>query len=529
MRKISFSSLAYKTLTQAAFVSLVFTTYLYAQKTPEKPNPSRIIDRAAETMGGRDKMDAIFSKQIFGTVTRKSDGATGTVEILTRRPDAYFMRLSFGNDFEQIGYNGLSAYRWSSVEELNFLDYEDVEYFRSKAAYQNGEWQNYRTNPSSKKSTVGWALLTMGISLFVKYEPGKYIGKEIIAGKPAKTVLIDLNQGGYVYLSFDDETGYLVSEKLNISNKANYEYDDFRSVNGVMMPYRMKYVIPNKQEYEIKVDRIVVNEAIENSKFEAPKSSSDRLPNLASIIEKAQKNQEKYVRNYDKFKYLEYVTHEVTSSSTDSMGMSTDSRYTVVDRFDISFYRGFLVEIKMRGSSNPLTLKSDEEKRARERKIIDEQYKAAAAKGASLASDDGLQKIKMRSGGIILDCLKNSTFTNYRRESDNKGDTFVVDFVPRDYAGSELYAGTLWIDVAEGWVTRAEIKSATKSPKNTAQIVFNLGNPFHQILYQTPICKDLWLVTSRKDSERGAEITYGNIRLFDDSNICDLNNYSNLK
>ena len=309
MSNISPSRILFTFIIGIILLPLASTSYLFAQGNQEKPNPSRIIDRGSEVMGGREKFDAIFSKQVFGSVIRKSDGAIGTIEILTRRPDAYFMRLSFGNQFEQIGFNGLSGYHWSSEEGLNFLEESELKYLRSEAFYKNGVWQNYRTDQASKKSKVGWALLTGGLSLLFKYEPGKFQGVGTVAGKPVKNVGLDLFDGGYALLSFDDETGYLVREKLNITKNVDYENSDFRRVNGVLLPHLIKFTVLNKEEYTIKVDRIIVNEAIETAKFEAPVSSADRLPNLASIIEKAQKNQEKYARNYDKLQYLERVQY----------------------------------------------------------------------------------------------------------------------------------------------------------------------------------------------------------------------------
>lgn len=527
MNKIYFSRIV-------AFVCLaivLITTFrqpnLFAQSKPEKPNPSRIVDRASEAMGGREKFDAIFSKQIFGTVTRKSDGAVGTIEILTRRPDAYFMRLSFGDQFEQVGFNGLSGYRWSSGEDVYFLPDEDLKYLSSEAFYRNGVWHNNRTDASSKKSTVGWALLTGGLSLLFKYDPGKYKGEGVVAGKPVKNVGFDLYSGGYTLLSFDDETGYLVGEKFNITKNLEYENSDFRPVNGILMPYSIKYSVPNKAEYDIKVDRIIVNEAIETTKFEAPVSSSERLPNLTSIIEQATKNQEKYARNYDKFKYLTTMSFQQTSSSTDSMGMSTESTHTVTNKYDVSFYRGFPVEIKTKANGKPDTEKSDEEKRRKERKKIDEKFSEAQAKGQTISPLEGREEMKMRSGLVILDCLTNSIFSNYRKT--NGGDLYLVDFAPKPGPGRERFAGRLWIDSKAGWVTRAEIKSATSMIKNTAQKVYSLGDPHSQILLQQPICKDLWLVTVRTFIGSEAEIVYRSFRLADDMPVCDIDHNSKLK
>ena len=136
------------------------------------------------------------------------------------------------------------------------------------------------------------------------------------------------------------------------------------------------------------------------------------------------------------------------------MGMSTDSTRTVIQDYDISFYRGFPVEIKTKAKWSPSIEKSDEEKRIKERKKIDAQLNAAAVNGVSLSATEGQEQIKMRSGIIILDCLKNSTFSNYRLELNRYGEMYVLDFSPKLDARKERFAGTLWIDAKSGWVSR---------------------------------------------------------------------------
>jgi hypothetical protein len=97
MPKSSFSLFTYSL---ATFI-LLFTTLTtpLSQTKPVEPNPRQILDRGVAAMGGKEKLKAIASRQVFASVKRLHDGATGRYELVTQYPSQFYLRLSVGNEF----------------------------------------------------------------------------------------------------------------------------------------------------------------------------------------------------------------------------------------------------------------------------------------------------------------------------------------------------------------------------------------------------------------------------------------------
>lgn len=512
---------------------------IHAQTTTEKPNPRQLIDRGLTALGGKENLDKIFSKQILGTVIREKDGAVGTFELVLRAPDSYFSRITFGSQFEQIGFNGISGYEWNSQRGIEFLEGDDLKLLRSEAAYRNGQWINFGTQPSSKTSKTLLFIATAGLSSIIKFDKVKFEGNVVVLGQPAQNVGFQLEDGGKVSLSFDTASGNLVGEKFIISKGINYEYSDFRKVGDVMEPYQIRCTPRSNEIFTVKISRIILNQSIEANKFEFKS-----LPDLEPIIALAKANQEKLHKIYDQLTYEKKLSFPDTATRSRGEGMTDESySYTHLQTFKVSFYRSFPIEIlTLDNDSNPysswksfLTFrqpnydKIDNDRRLREIKKIDLLYSDYISRA------EGQKQMKWDWGLIINDSLADSHFTNFRRGKILSKEMHVVDFTPKQILDKnpnfpkEMIAGRLWIDFESGWVAKAEIMFAEQFKKNTAQTIINYAPYSANIFIQKPVCDDLWLPQFKEQPRANFEATFSNYLFKGTEPVCDANNQSKLK
>jgi zinc protease len=103
----------------------------------------------------------------------------------------------------------------------------------------------------------------------------KLLGVEKVNGKDAYKIEVTLPNGKNWIEYFDPDTGYKIKDSQEITvpqgtfTKVN-EYSDFRNVDGVMYPFKLKQTT-GPQSLEMTVSSIKVNTGIPDSKFEFKK------------------------------------------------------------------------------------------------------------------------------------------------------------------------------------------------------------------------------------------------------------------
>jgi hypothetical protein len=513
MRQRSFSRFVFL----LSWLSLLFNpAFTFAQKKPAQPNPRQILDRGVAAMGGNEKLKAITSRQVFASIKRMRDGATGSLEIATRQPGNYFMRIDWGNNAEQVACENFTCYEWKSGEELRTLQKEELKLRIVEAVYKSGFWYS-----PYKQRWRWWDFNNQDIFRtpwfdLPKIDDPQYLGDEQIQGKTAQIIGFQLSDTTSAKLSFDLESGHLLAETLVFGHRQErWEYSDFRALNGIVEPHRAQLLI-GAETYEIQFSRILHNQTLDAQKFALPPSPQSNLPSITELIGKARTNQEKIVKSYDQFSYQMEITFQDSESHEDSQTqMTTTEEFIRNQTFEVQFYRGLPVKVKTKDDhDNPhfslkdmLLLRAsdpDELKLRRiksQKKDIDYWYKTRAELGIKISPEKGLEKVEGAWGKDILSFLKYAQFRNLKRGNHEQRSAFILDFFPAPEGkyGKEnfvkKFGGTIWIDERTAFVMRLEAYDADKQKDGSVMLRRIFGATLRE---QVRICDDLWLPSFAK-------------------------------
>jgi outer membrane lipoprotein-sorting protein len=230
-------------------VALLGTT-LWAQSADE------IVSKYLAARGGIDKIRAVKSERVIGTITFGSE-TNGPFVVERKRPLKMHMEISFGEQKFIRVYDGKSA-GWTynpfvpspSVESMpeselrNILDEADFD----------GPFVDYK----SKGNRL------------------EFVDKEEVLGKTAYKIKLTSKIGEISHFYFDASTGLLLKWEgdRNIAGKnVPWEsfFHDFREVDGLKYPFLIESDAPGTdQTQKISADKIEVNVAIPDSRFEKP-------------------------------------------------------------------------------------------------------------------------------------------------------------------------------------------------------------------------------------------------------------------
>ena len=103
----------------------------------------------------------------------------------------------------------------------------------------------------------------------------QYAGTEDVLGKPANVLLVKQPSGEMLKLFISEETSYIVkmgyreTEQGVIRNLETF-FDDYRDVDGIKIAYHILQNVEGKLFAESRVNRVKLNEEIDESFFQAP-------------------------------------------------------------------------------------------------------------------------------------------------------------------------------------------------------------------------------------------------------------------
>src|SRR5437867_12595859 len=86
----------------------------------------KVIDQYVKASGGSGKLSKLQTLSLEGSLTRASDGQTGTVTLDSKAPNRYYMELIAAGQPEILAYNGNSAWRLSANGEAVTLLGQDA-------------------------------------------------------------------------------------------------------------------------------------------------------------------------------------------------------------------------------------------------------------------------------------------------------------------------------------------------------------------------------------------------------------------
>ncbi|HKP70756.1 MAG TPA: hypothetical protein VJV05_15820 [Pyrinomonadaceae bacterium] len=391
-------------------------------------SPAKILRQAEKALGGTKALAQITSWRKTGTITRVEDGLTGKIVLQTSRPNLYNLSIDIDGFEIETGYNGKSGWMRDSRDGLRTLTGDASTDFQAEAAFHNSLWLNAKKD---KTKIVGG-------------------GKADVAGKSANVLTVNTAKGSTIKLFVDPETGLPVREEFaSGESKRGFEFSDYRSVQGVKQPYRVRIEL-NGNVYNAVFDDIRANQPVARSEFDFPVVSNEPLPDIPTLLKELQANEDKVEELLDTYSYVQKrIRREI--------GKDGVLRDTESETFQLSFYKGYRITRMIEKNGKPLSTKEqeDQDKDAAKRA---EEIEKKIAKGEKDSDED--RRVS------IAEVLRASKLLNPRRERFRGRDVIVFDFEPNpsfDFKNAKSMlkffgktAGAMWIDENDKQVARLE-------------------------------------------------------------------------
>lgn len=447
---------------------LLFSFNAFAQ------SPGKILKQSEKAMGGAKTLKTVRSWQKVGKITRVKDGAEGNFIEQVSQPNLYNIAYDFGGFETEKGFNGKSSWARDSREGLQTLTGKQSVDFQAEADFRNTLWLDYKKD----KSKIAAA------------------GKADVNGKSANAVLLTTAKGVSVKLYFDAVSNLLIREEFPFGNdKMTFDYDDFRIVGGVKIPFATKFQI-GEEVFQIKLDEVKINQQIAKAEFDFPKLSNEPLPEISALLKELQANEDKVEELLDKYSFNQKSTKR-------ELGKDGILRETESETRQLSFYKGYriarIVEKNGRALSEREQKEEDKEVQKRveeiEKKIAKEEAKTVQQSSAGTPDEEGRRV-------SIAEVLRASNLVNPRRERFRGRDVIVFDFEPNpnfDYKNAKSFlkffgktVGVMWIDEKDKQVARIEAVLAD-SFKVGGGVLAKLRKGASFTLEQERVGDEIWL------------------------------------
>ena len=449
--------------------SLVFVCLLVTAVAAQ--SPSKVLKQAEKAMGGAKALRTVSSWRRVGTIRRLSDGATGKYEARAAKPNLY--RESYdlaGFEFET-GHNGRSSWSRDSRSGLNTLTGDASVDLQAEAIYRNTLWFDLRKQRS--KIAAG--------------------GRRSIDGRPHNVLVLGTSKGVNIKLHFDAGIGLLSREEIPSGGRTRIiDRSDHRAVGGTIQPHKLT-ISDGEDKYEIVLEHVELNAPVGKSEFDFPAVSGDPLPDVRTLLEQLQQNEDKVEDILDKYSYIQKNTRR-------ELGKDGVLRDVESETVQLSFYKGYRIRRVIEKNGRPLTEKEqrDADRDAEER--VEEIEKLIAKKDREAIKNGPPDENSRRVS--IAELLRASNLVNPRRERFRGRDVIVFDFEPDpnfDYKNAKSMlkffgktAGVMWIDEQDKQVARLEAYLAD-SFKVGGGLLAKLGKGASFTLEQERVNDEIWL------------------------------------
>lgn len=218
------------------------------------PTAQQVLDRYVEATGGRAALEKLTSRLMKGTIEVTTLGASARFEARAKAPNKQVSRIDFeGFGLMQDGFDGKVA--WASVPGQGVRQKSGGELARAE-----------RTSGFPRELKIRQA-----------YGRFEVRGAAKVGESDAWIVEASPREGKPDRLYFDQKSGLLVREESTIDTAVGemtfqVDFEDFRAVDGVKVPFRMRMPKPAEMGFQIKFEEIKHNVDIADGDFALPKS-----------------------------------------------------------------------------------------------------------------------------------------------------------------------------------------------------------------------------------------------------------------
>lgn len=440
--------------------------------------PAKLVNQYLKAQGGSSRLSKVRSVALEGSVTRSSDGKTGTFTLDTKFPNRYYLELLLGEQSEILAYNGKSAWQLSADGRATTLLEQDALQIEAEAILANSHLLDLRKG----KIAVGPA------------------GSGDSPSKAAQQAVLSMPSGVKRYLSFDPKSHLLQKESGSLLN-APWEtsYDDYRDEAGIQIPHQLQLALAGRY-YSVTINRVSLNGVIGERVFDFPHKSQIQLPDLKQLFAEIDANQ----KAIDKVKENYSGRRSVEETQYDGGGKATkverrEETFFYLDGEEISTLVAkdgkALSESEQRKENERVQkriAKHQEEKEHKERK--DEKAKEQGKEQGKEEKDDDEPGIEI--------FLRACQFVNPRRERFRGQDVLVFDFEgnpeykPKNLAERvvQQLAGVIWVDEKAHDVARLEAYFV-KDVRFAGGLLANLQKGTSFVFEQAFLNNEVWLPT----------------------------------
>lgn len=218
------------------------------------PSGAQVFDRYVEAVGGRAALEKVKSRIMKGKIElTMMPGVSAPFEVQAKAPNKEVSGFELGG-FGAIreGYDGKVA--WS------LAPFQGV---KEKAGAELARVQRTKVFPRE-------------LHMRETYARWETKGAAKVEGADTWVVEAAPKEGKPDHLYFDQKSGLLVREESVVDGPAGeltlqVDFGDYRAVDGVKMPFRLKVPRPLEIALEIRFDEIKQNVEVADTAFEKPK------------------------------------------------------------------------------------------------------------------------------------------------------------------------------------------------------------------------------------------------------------------
>jgi hypothetical protein len=391
---------------------------------------SKVVDQYIKAVGGSKTLAKVNTLKLEGTFSNAVNEKAGTYTLITKQSNRYYSELVDGDRTSIEAYNGKSAWHQNAAALETLVGPEGAQ-LEAAGQYYNSHLIN------AKKNKLGVA----------------FIGHAQVRGKDSLQIEVTTSAGLKREIFFDPQSHLIAKEAAPIGGiDEQILYDDYRSQDGVKLPFRIE-LHRGDDVYAIAVTRAIVNGTVGERVFDFPKKSQVQLPDLKALFKEIDDNQ----KAIDKIKENYTGTRTEEETEYDKTG-----KVTKREAKEYTFFYLDGDEISTLISKDGESLGEEEQKKENDKtqKAIREHEKKDAK---DKEKDKEKEKKEDDDPGIEV-FLRACQFVNPRRERFRGQDVLVFDFEPNpEFKPHKLaeklvqkLAGVVWIDEKSHDVARLE-------------------------------------------------------------------------
>lgn len=411
----------------------------------------KIINASVRAIGGAKALQKVRSTDWEGTVRESNRAEAGEFALITAAPGEFYREFVFGPEQTVEACNASSC--WGEEGGGNLYTLFGAEEKRAEATghYLNFALANYKK-----------------LKIYARVA-----GTENVDGKPTDVIELTIPPGEKRRVYFDRESHLIVKEIIeaaaapvteektagavskvtsagSFGGEEEIGYADYREVQGIREPFQLT-IQQNGRTFQVSVERISFNTAVNASSFQFPNLSKKPLPDIPALLTAVDKNQ-KQIDEIQK----DYACMKLEEEDSVNGKDETTKRTTTL--YQISYLHGNEMARKIEVDGKPLS--------AAEQQKEDERIQKEAARYEKEAAEPKNENKKNDDDVGVSDFLRISRFTNPRWERFRGQDVVVFDFGPNpDYKPKKLtekliydLVGTVWVDPQAQDVARLEAR-----------------------------------------------------------------------